>query len=61
MSMLRSDGLLPRMKPLSDKRSTIVSVLDKNHVALNLVSSSILIKQSKPYAMQLKVLSAMLV
>lgn len=28
MSMLRSDGLLPRMKPLSDKRSTIVSVLD---------------------------------
>lgn len=28
MSMLRSDGLLPRVKPLSDKRSTIVSVLD---------------------------------
>ncbi len=28
MSMLRSDGLLPRMKPLSDKRSTIVSILD---------------------------------
>ncbi len=27
-SMLRSDGLLPRVKPLSDKRSTIVSVLD---------------------------------
>lgn len=28
MSMLRQDGLLPRMKPLSDKRSTVVSVLD---------------------------------
>lgn len=28
MSMLRTDGLLPRLKPISDKRSTIVSVLD---------------------------------
>lgn len=28
MSMLRQDGLLPRMKPLTDKRASIVSVLD---------------------------------
>jgi len=28
MSMLSQHGLLPRMKPLSDKRSTVVSVLD---------------------------------
>ena len=28
MSMVRSDGILPRMKPLPTKRSTVVSVLD---------------------------------
>ncbi len=28
MSILRPNGLLPRMKPLTDKRSTVVSVLD---------------------------------
>src|SRR6056297_2897473 len=28
MSLLRKDGFLPRMRPLSTKRSTIVSVLD---------------------------------
>lgn len=28
MSMISQHGLLPRMKPLSDKRSTVVSVLD---------------------------------
>ncbi len=28
MSLLRNDGFLPRMKPLSTKRSTVVSVLD---------------------------------
>ncbi|MEO0909649.1 MAG: cell division protein FtsA, partial [Pseudomonadota bacterium] len=28
MSMLRRDGLLPRMKPLSEKRPSVVSVLD---------------------------------
>ena len=28
MSIIRENGLLPRMKQLSDKRPTIVSVLD---------------------------------
>lgn len=28
MSLIRENGLLPRMKPLSDKRPTVVSVLD---------------------------------
>ena len=28
MSFLRNDGFLPQMKPLSMKRSTIVSILD---------------------------------